>query len=164
VCTISGEESGKSKADEKKYPYLTAEKQILFPNQVWSTDLTYIKLPHGSMYLMAIIDICSRKVLSWRLLNTLDASCCASFVRETIEEYGIPAIFNTDQGCQFTSDVFVNVLLEYRVQTSMNGRNRALDNIYLEGLWRSLKYEDICMNHHAAVNGYNVYFLFIIMI
>jgi len=116
------------------------------------------------MYLMAIIDICSRKVLSWRLFNTLDANCYASLLRETIEEYGIPAIFNTDQGCQFTSEVFVNVLLEYGIQVSMDGRNRALDNIYIERLWRSLKYEDIYIKRYETVRelkaGVDAYFQF----
>jgi putative transposase len=165
LCAIyPGKNLSKARQMNKKYPYLLAGKQIRFPNQVWSTDLTYIKLPHGSMYLMAIIDICSRKVLSWRLFNTLDANCYASLIRETIETYGIPAIFNTDQGCQFTSDVFVNVLLEYGVQISMDGRNRALDNIYIERLWRSLKYEDIYIKRYETVKelkaGIDAYFTF----
>lgn len=159
-----GRNLSKARQMNKKYPYLLAGKKIRFPNQVWSTDLTYIKLPHGSMYLMAIIDICSRKVLSWRLFNTLDSNCYASLLRETIEEYGIPAIFNTDQGCQFTSEVFVNVLLEYGIQVSMDGRNRALDNIYIERLWRSLKYEDIYIKRYETARelkaGVDAYFQF----
>ena len=92
---------------------------------------------------MAIIDWFSRKVLSWRVFNTMDALQYANLLRETIEEYGCPAIFNTDQGSQFTSDVFIKVLVDYDIQISMDGKERALDNIRIERLWRSLKYEDI---------------------
>ena len=108
-----------------------------------STDITYIKLPSGNVYLMAIIDWYSRKVLSWQVFNTMDAGQYARLLRDTIEQYGCPAIFNTDQGAQFTSDVFTSVLIEYGIEISMDGRGRALDNIRIERLWRSLKYEGL---------------------
>lgn len=123
-------------------------KVIRYPNQVWSTDITYIKLPTGNVYLMAIIDWFSRKVLSWHVFNTMDALQYANLLRETIEEYGCPAIFNTDQGSQFTSDVFIKVLVDYDIQISMDGKDRALDNIRIERLWRSLKYEDIYLKRY----------------
>ena len=154
----------KARMENKKYPYLLAGKRILYPNQVWATDLTYIRLPGSHVYLMAILDLYSRKVLSWRIFNTLDASSYASLLREMIEDYGCPAIFNTDRGCQFTSEVFTGVLREYDIQISMDGKNRALDNIYVERLWRSLKYEDIYLNRYETVtelkNGIDRYFQF----
>lgn len=149
----------------KKYPYLLRNKVIRYPNhQVWSTDITYIKLPTGNVYLMAIIDWFSRKVLSWRVFNTMDALQYANLLRETIEEYGCPAIFNTDQGSQFTSDVFIKVLVDYDIQISMDGKDRALDNIRIERLWRSLKYEDIYLKRYETMKdlkaGINAYFNF----
>ena len=148
----------------KKYPYLLKNKVIRYPNQVWSTDITYIKLPTGNVYLMAIIDWFSRKVLSWRVFNSMDALQYANLLRETIEEYGCPAIFNTDQGSQFTSDVFIKVLEDYDIQISMDGKDRALDNIRIERLWRSLKYEDIYLRRYETMKelkeGINAYFNF----
>ena len=137
---------------------------IRYPNQVWSTDITYIKLPTGNVYLMAIIDWFSRKVLSWRVFNTMDAMQYANLLRETIEEYGCPAIFNTDQGSQFTSDVFIKALEDYDIQVSMDGKDRALDNIRIERLWRSLKYEDIYLKRYETMkdlkSGISAYFNF----
>lgn len=148
----------------KKYPYLLKNKVIRYPNQVWSTDITYIKLPSGNVYLMAVIDWFSRKVLNWRIFNTMDALQYANLLRETIEEYGCPAIFNTDQGSQFTSDVFINVLSEYGIEISMDGKDRALDNIRIERLWRSLKYEDIYLKRYETMkdlkSGIDAYFKF----
>lgn len=138
-----GRNLSKARHEHKKYPYLLAGKKIRYPNQVWATDLTYIKLPSGHMYLMAIIDLYSRRVLNWILTNTLDAQVFANCLSETIEQYGSTSIFNTDQGCQFTSDCWTSVLSEYGINISMEWKNRALDNIYIERLWRSLKYEDI---------------------
>lgn len=109
----------------KKYPYLFRNKVIRYPNQVWSTDITYIKLPTGNVYLMAIIDWLSKKVLSWRVFNTMDALQYANLLRETIEEYGCPAIFNTDQRSQFVSDDFIKVLVDYDIQINMDGKDRA---------------------------------------
>jgi len=113
------------------------------PNQVWSTDITYIRLAHGFAYLVAIIDWYSRKVLSWRLSNSLDASFCVDCLEEALLHYERPEIFNTDQGVQFTSTVFIDVLKREQIKISMDGRGRALDNIFVERLWRSVKYEDI---------------------
>jgi len=146
-----GRNLSKARQEHKKYPYLLAGKLIRYPNQVWATDLTYIKLPSGHVYLMAVIDLYSRKVLNWIITNTLDAPIFANCLRETIEWYGCPAIFNTDQGCQFTSDCWTSVLNEYGIDISMDGKNRALDNIYVERLWRSLKYEDIYIKQYESV-------------
>jgi len=134
--------------EHKKYPYLLRGKKIWLPNQVWATDITYIRLSGGHVYLVAIIDLYSRKVLSWRLSNTLDAEFCVSALKEAIAVWGTPAIFNTDQGSQFTSDAFVNVLEKHGIQISMDGKNRAIDNIFVERFWRTLKYEDIYLNDY----------------
>lgn len=159
-----GRNLSKARQEHKKYPYLLSGKIIRHSNQVWATDLTYIKLPTGHMYLMAIIDLYSRKVLNWILTNTLDAPTFAICLRDTIEMWGAPAIFNTDQGCQFTSECWTSVLHEYGVKISMDGKNRALDNINIERLWRSLKYEDIYLRHYETVRelreGIDRYFNF----
>lgn len=146
-----GRNLSKARQEHKKYPYLLGGKIIRYPNQVWATDLTYIKLSSGHVYLMAIIDLYSRRVLNWIITNTLDAAIFANCLRETIEQYGSPAIFNTDQGCQFTSDCWTSVLTEHGIAISMDGKNRALDNIYVERLWRSLKYEDVYLRHYESV-------------
>jgi len=148
----------------QKYPYLLRGKAIWLPNQVWATDITYIKLSGGYVYLIAIIDLFSRKVLSWRVSNTLDAEFCVAALEEAIAVYGIPAIFNTDQGCQFTSEAFTGTLERYGIRISMDGVNRALDNIFVERFWRSLKYEDIYLNDYRTLvelkNGLARYFRF----
>lgn len=155
-----------SKANKahKKYPYLLRGKVIRHPNQVWASDLTYLSLPGGHVYLVAILDLYSRKVLSWRLSNTLDAEFCAEALEEAIELYGEPAIFNTDQGSQFTSDRFIGVLEKHEIEISMDGKGRALDNIYVERLWRSLKYEDIYIKSYESMielkEGIKKYFNF----
>lgn len=135
----------------KKYPYLLRGKEIWFPNQVWATDITYIKLSGCHVYLVAIVDLFSRKVLSWRLSNTLDTEFCISALEEAIDMYGVPAIFNTDQGSQFTSDAFTDKLKAHGIRISMDGKGRALDNIYVERLWRSLKYEEIYLNEYRTM-------------
>jgi putative transposase len=148
----------------RKYPYLLRGKVIWLPNQVWATDITYIKLSSGYVYLVAILDLYSRKVLSWRLSNTLDAEFCISALEEALEVWGTPAIFNTDQGSQFTSRAFLNVLESHGIRISMDGRNRALDNILVERFWRSLKYEDIYLKDYKNMEelkaGIKGYFLF----
>lgn len=151
MALFPGKNLSKSCKRHKKYPYLLKNKSIRYPNQVWSTDITYIKLPSGNVYLMAIIDSYSRKVLSWQVFNMMDAGQYARLLRDTIEQYGCPAIFNTDQGAQFTSDVFTSVLIEYGIEISMDGRGRALDNILIERLWRSLKYEDIYLKYYETM-------------
>ncbi len=134
-----------------RYPYLLRSKAIWLPNQVWATDITYIKLKGGYVYLAAIIDLYSRKVLSWRISNTMDAEFCVAALEEAIAIWGVPGIFNTDQGSQFTSDAFVGVLETHGIRISMDGRNRALDNIFVERFWRSLKYEDIYLKDYQTM-------------
>jgi putative transposase len=140
----------------KKYPYLLRDKVIWLPNQVWATDITYIKLPGGHVYLVAIIDLFSRKTLSWKLSNTLDTEFCISALEEAIMIYGKPAIFNTDQGSQFTSEAFTEKLKSHKIRISMDGKGRALDNIFIERLWRSLKYEEIYLNEYHTMDDLKI--------
>lgn len=141
----------KARKDHKKYPYLLRNKRISFPNQVWATDITYLKLNGASVYLVAILDLFSRKVLSWRISNTMDVTFCIDALEEAIMLYGVPAIFNTDQGSQFTSEAFTSVLESHKIQISMDGRGRALDNIFVERLWRTLKYEEIYLKSYDSM-------------
>lgn len=134
----------------KVYPYLLRSVPILRPDQVWSADITYIPLQHGFMYLVAVIDWFSRYVLAWQLSNTLDSAFCVDVLRQALVQ-GKPEIFNTDQGVQFTAIAFTSVLENAGVRISMDGRGRALDNIFVERLWRSVKYEDIYLKHYASV-------------
>jgi len=135
----------------KVYPYLLRGLAIERPNQVWCADITYIPMCKGFVYLVVIMDWHSRKVLSWRLSNTLDAAFCVAALREALYTYGTPEIFNTDQGCQFTSDEFTGVLKEAGVQISMDGRGRWMDNVFIERLWRSLKYEEVYLTAYETV-------------
>ena len=148
----------------KVYPYLLRGVVVSRPNQVWSTDITYIRLAHGFAYLVAVIDWYSRKVLSWRISNTLDTMFCADCLEEALQQYGSPEIFNTDQGCQFTSESFTGVLKANNIAISMDGRGRALDNIFVERLWRSVKYEDVYLKGYAnpmeLMIGLTEYFVF----
>lgn len=127
--------------DHKVYPYLLRNLAITQPNQVWCTDITYIPMGRGFMYLIAIMDWHSRKVLSWRLSNTMDTHFCVEALEEALTKYGAPEIFNTDQGSQFTSIDFTNVLKKQGVKISMDGKGRWMDNVFIERLWRSMKYE-----------------------
>ncbi len=133
----------------KIYPYLLRNMSIDRPNQVWATDITYIPLKHGFFYLASIMDWASRAVLAWRLSNTMDASFCIEALEEALARWGAPEIFNNDQGSQFTSTAFTGVLERAGVRISMDGRGRCMDNIFIERLWRSLKYEDIYLKHYA---------------
>jgi putative transposase len=133
----------------KIYPYLLRNMSIDRPNQAWATDITYIPLEHGFFYLAAIMDWASRAVLSWRLSNTMDVSFCVDALEEALARFGKPEIFNSDQGSQFTSAAFTGVLEKAGIQISMDGRGRCMDNIFIERLWRSLKYEDIYLKHYA---------------
>lgn len=135
----------------QKYPYLLKDKAVWLPNQVWASDITYIRLSGGYVYLVTILDVYSRKVLSWRLSNTPDAEFCVRALEEAIARYGVPAIMNTDQGCQYTSLAFTSVLIEHGIEISMDSVNRALDNIYVERFWRSLKYEDIYLRDYRTM-------------
>ena len=123
------------------YPYLLRDLQITQPNHVWCTDVTCIPLQRGFLYLVAVMDWASRTVLSWRLSNTLEANFCVEALHEALERYGPPAIFNSDQGSQFTSVEFTDVLKEAGIRISMDGKGRWMDNVFIERLWRSLKYE-----------------------
>jgi putative transposase len=133
------------------YPYLLRGIDIQEPNQVWCADVTYIPMRKGFLYLVAVMDWYSRKVLSWRLSNTLDADFCVDALKEALSKYGKPAIFNTDQGSQFTSSSFIQELRDADVNISMDSKGRWMDNIMIERLWRSLKYE--CIYLHAFETG-----------
>ena len=148
----------------KKYPYLLRGLSITRPNQVWAADITYIPMPKGFCYLVAIIDWASRMVLSWRLSNTLDSSFCVEALEEAISIYGCPEIFNTDQGSQFTSEEFTKSLSSRGVSISMDGKGRWRDNVFIERLWRSVKYEDIYLKSYGSMKevkrGLTKYFRF----
>jgi putative transposase len=147
--------------DHPVYPYLLRDVIITRPNQVWSMDITYVRLGKGFVYLVAVVDWASRYVIAWRLSNTLTADFCVECLEEALE-YGKPEIFNTDQGCQFTSEEFTRVLLDRGIRISMDGRGRALDNIFVERLWRTVKYEDIYLKGYQTIpeaqNGLRDYF------
>jgi putative transposase len=133
------------------YPYLLRNLQISRPDQVWATDITYIPMRAGFVYLVAIMDWYSRRVLSWRLSNTLDSTFCVEALEEAIERFGQPEIFNTDQGAQFTADAFTRVLRERGIAISMDGKGRCLDNVFVERLWRSVKYEEVYLHAYGNV-------------
>ena len=136
--------------EHKRYPYLLRDLTIARSNQVWCSDITYIPMRKGFLYLVAIMDWHSRKVLSWRLSNTMEADFCIVALEEALEKYGTPDIFNTDQGSQFTSVAFTNVLRNNGIRISMDGRGRWLDNVFIERLWRSLKYENVYLNAYET--------------
>lgn len=135
----------------KIWPYLLKGLEINRPNQVWCADITYIPMRHGFLYLVAIMDWYSRRVLSWRLSNSLDADFCVKALNEALEKYGKPEIFNTDQGSQFTGGDWIGALTQAEVKISMDGKGRWIDNRMIERLWRSLKYE--CVYLHAFESG-----------
>jgi putative transposase len=144
-----GPNTSKAHPEHKVYPYLLRGVAIVRPNQVWSTDITYVRLAYGFAYLVAVIDWYSRKVLSWRISNSMDASFCVDCLEDALRSHGRPEIFNSDQGSQFTSEAFTGVLKREKVTISMDGRGRAFDNIFVERLWRTIKYEDIYLNGYA---------------
>ena len=143
--------TSKRHPQHKVYPYLLRGVAITRPNQVWSTDITYIRLERGFAYLVAIIDWYSRRVLGWRISNSMDASFCVDCLEETIKAHGKPEVFNSDQGSQFTSEAFTGVLKEHKITISMDGRGRAFDNIFVERLWRTVKYEDVFLNGYSTM-------------
>jgi putative transposase len=132
------------------YPYLLENMVIERPNQVWAADLTYLPMAHGFLYLMAILDIASRKVLAWRVSNTMSADFCLEALEEAIRNFGAPKIFNTDQGSQFTSEEWTAALKAAGVAISMDGKGRWIDNVFIERLWRSVKYEDVYLHAYAT--------------
>jgi putative transposase len=146
--------------EHEKYPYLLSGLAITRPNQVWSADITYVRMRRGFIYLVAIIDWYSRYVLAWETSNTLDTTFCLAALEAAMQQ-GQPDIFNTDQGCQFTSKNFTGALKSRKVQISMDGRGRALDNVFIERLWRSVKYEEVYLKDYVevvdAVTGIDAY-------
>jgi putative transposase len=129
------------------YPYLLRGVDINHSNQVWCTDITYLPTKSGFMYLIAVMDWYSRKVLSWRISNTMDINFCIEALEQAIDNYGVPIIFNTDQGSQFTSFEFTNILHKNKIKISMDGNGRWMDNVFIERLWRSLKYEALYLHN-----------------
>lgn len=164
VGMAPGPKTSRPHPQHRIYPYLLRGLNVIRPNQVWSTDITYIRLTRGFVYLTAVIDWYSRKVLAWRLSNTLDSGFCVECLEQSLQAYGLPEIFNTDQGCQFTSDAFTGVLKGYDIAISMDGRGRALDNIFVERLWRSVKHEDVYLKGYSNLpelqQGLTEYFEF----
>ena len=145
VCT------SKPGKGHKIYPYLLRNRIIDSPNQVWAADLTYIPMAKGFVYLVAIMDWHSRRVLSWRVSNSMDSDFCVDALEEALDRYGSPEIFNTDQGSQFTSEAFTGVLKEANVDISMDGKGRWMDNVFVERLWRSVKYEEVYLKAYETV-------------
>ena len=150
--------------DHKVYPYLLRGVEITKGNHCWSADVTYIPMTRGFCYLVAIMDWASRRVMAWRLSNTLDASFCTEALEEAIRKYGAPEIFNTDQGSQFTSDAFIDILKTHGINISMDGKDRWADNVFIERLWRSVKYEDVYLKAYGSLSevrrGLTAYFEF----
>ena len=156
--------TSKPNEEHPVYPYLLRGLTINRPNQVWAADITYIPLARGFAYLVAVMDWHSRRVLSWRLSNTMDPSFCVEALQEALSRFGRPEIFNSDQGSQFTSGDFTAVLLGAGVKISMDGKGRCIDNVFVERLWRSLKYEDVYLRAYTnlveARTGIERYFQF----
>ena len=155
--------SKKNKA-HKVYPYLLRNMIINCPNQVWCTDITYIRMQGGFVYLVAIMDWYSRKVLSWEVSSTMDDEFCVSALERAIRLYGSPEIFNTDQGAQFTGQAFIGVLAAHNIKISMDGKGRWVDNKFVERLWRTVKYEEVYLKEYDSVaklrHGLGKYFKF----
>ena len=153
----------KASPEHKKYPYLLKDLVIDHPDQVWCADMTYIRMLHGFVYLTVIMDWYSRYVLSWEISTTMDAGFCVSALDQALE-LSRPEIFNTDQGSQFTSTDFLKRLEEHQVRISMDGRGRVYDNIFVERLWRTVKYEEVYLHQYTMVSdarrGLDKYFLF----
>lgn len=143
---MPGKHTSRRCKDHKIYPYLLRNLNIDRPNQVWATDITYIPMKHGFMYLTAIIDLHSRYVLNWSVSNSMDSQWCTDTLEEAIAEHGKPEIINTDQGSQFTADEFSSFVLNNEIRLSMDGKGRATDNAFIERLWRNVKYEKLHLN------------------
>lgn len=160
---VPGPHTSRPHPSHPVYPYLLGHMTIDRPNLVWSSDITYLPMSRGFLYLMAIIDWYSRYVLAWRLSNTLDTAFCVEALLEALGR-AQPVVFNTDQGAQFTSDEFTGCLKHHEILISMDGRGRALDNVFVERLWRTVKYEDIYLHEypdgHAVHHGLHHYFSF----
>jgi len=159
-----GPNTSRSHPQHLVYSYLLRDLAIIKPNQVWGTDITYIRLAKGFVYLVAMMDWYSRKVLSWRISNSMDASFCVDCLEDALRKYGKPEIANSDQGSQFTSVSYTGVLVREGITISMDGRGRAFDNIFVERLWRNVKHEDVYIKGYSTMEevriGLNEYFLF----
>jgi len=164
VGMAPGPNTSRSHPEHAVYPYLLRGVAVVRPNQVWSTDITYIRLPSGFAYLVAIIDWYSRRVLSWRISNSMEAVFCVDCLEDALRLNGKPEIFNSDQGAQFTSAAFTGVLQREGIVISMDGRGRAFDNIFVERLWRNVKHEDVYLKGYASMGellvGLAEYFAF----
>jgi putative transposase len=134
------------------YPYLLRHLAVTQPNQVWAMDITYIPMARGFVYLAAVVDWCSRKVLSWRVSITMETDFCIEAVEEAIHRYGTPDIFNTDQGSQFTSEAFTGLLKQHAIRISMDGKGAWRDNVFVERLWKSVKYEEVYLKAYSSVS------------
>jgi putative transposase len=143
--------TSKRHPDHKIYPYLLRNLTVDRPNQVWAMDITYIPMARGFVYLTAVVDWYSRKILSWRLSNTMDTRFCLEAVDEALSKYGKPEIFNTDQGSQFTSEAFTSKLKENNIRISMDGKGSWRDNIFVERLWRTIKYDEVYLKAYRTV-------------
>jgi putative transposase len=156
--------TSKPHPEHRVYPYLLKGLSIDRPNQVWATDITYLPMAAGFMYLMAILDWYSRKVLAWRLSNTMDVEFCIAALDEALAKYGAPEIFNTDQGSQFTGERWIERLTDHGIRISMDGKGRWRDNVLVERLWRSVKYEEVYLHAYEspkqARDGLMRYFAF----
>ena len=161
---VPGPHTSRPHPEHRVYPYLLRGVAITRPNQAWSTDITYLRLARGWGYLVAILDWYSRKVLTWRLSNTLEVGFCVDSLQEALRRFGVPEIFNTDQGSPFTSEAFIAVLKALPIRISMDGRGCAADNIFVERLWRTVKYEDIYLKDYETLaqvqTGLKTYFAF----
>jgi len=146
VAVAPAPNTSRRHSQHKVYPYLLRGMTITRPDQVWCADVTYIPMAHGFLYLVAIMDWASRRVLSWRLSNTMEADFCVEALQEAIDKYGCPSIFNTDQGSQFTSADWIDELKANNIKPSMDGKGRWMDNVFIERLWRSLKCECVYLN------------------
>ena len=149
---LPGPTTTKRDSSHEIYPYALKGRTITRPNEVWSTDITYLKLPQGTVYLVAIIDWYSRKILDWQLSNTMDVHFCMEVLDNAIRKYGTPVVFNTDQGSQFTSKSFTDKLIENNILISMDGKGRAVDNVIIERFWWTLKYEELYTKDFESVS------------
>jgi len=157
ICAVYQKpNTSKKNIQHKIYPYLLRDRAIEASNDVWCTDITYIPMNKGYMYLIAIMDWSSRRVLSWKLSNTMDTSFCISALEEAINTYGKPNIFNTDQGSQFTSNDFTDILKSHEILISMDGKGCWMDNVFIERLWRSLKYECVYLQEFDNVKSLKI--------
>ena len=145
-AVMPGRHTSRRHKAHKVYPYLLRNLEVTRPNQVWAMDITYIPMKKGFMYLNAIIDLYSRYIVGWSISNNMDAEWCKDVLEEAISQYGCPEILNTDQGSQFTSEVFTGAVKSSEIRLSMDGKGRAIDNVFIERFWRTIKYEKIYLN------------------